>query len=326
MIAAARRHPQTTFLGLALLVNLVAGCAARMAPDSARYRHVALGASLDLTITVTAIYYWLLVRPGVRGRMSMVFIALLGLLRASFAFPSVVPGRELILAAVECAVIAVAILALRNARGADPLERIQAAVATIVPAGIVSRALAEELSVLYYAFAWRARVDAPSNARVFTLYTNSGVRDLFLMVGLASLLEIPAVHLVAFHWSRLAAWILTGLGIYGAVWILAICRSFRLRPSYVTGEELVIRLGLLLSLRVPRDSIRAIGTRREAIGGDDVFVCPRLAEPNIFIEFTAPVAAERLLGLRRSVKALGLCADDAQILLHNLSAAEISRT
>src|SRR5215469_2178957 len=170
MIAVTRRYPQATFLALAALINVTAITMARTASDPARYRHVAFGASLDLTITVTAIYYWLIVRPGIRGRMSMVFIALLGLLRASFAFPSVVPGREFILAALECALIAAVILALRNARGADPVERIQGAIASIVPGGFVSRALAGEFSALYYAFTWRTGVDAPSDARTFTLY------------------------------------------------------------------------------------------------------------------------------------------------------------
>jgi len=321
MMLVARRHPQTTFLALALLVNIAAGAAVRMASDPARMRQVAVAASFDMTITVAAVYYWLVVRPGVRGRMSLVFVALVGLLRASFAFPSLIPGREFILAGLECAVIGAVILALRNARGADPVERIYGAVAGLVPAGIVSRALAGELSALYYAFAWRARVNAPSDARVFTLYRNSGVRDLFLLVGFASLIEIPAVHLVASHWSRLAAWILTGLGIYGAVWVLAIGRSFRLRPAYLAGDEIVIRLGLLLSLRFPKNSICAVGHRRDSTGAHDVCMCPKFAEPNVFIEFMTPVTVERLFGLRRQVQALGLCADDAEALLRNLSAA-----
>jgi hypothetical protein len=319
MIAVARRHPQTAFLVLALLISVMAGAAPRMVSNPTHYRRIAFAASIDMTLTVTALYYLLVVRPGIRGRMSMVFVALLGLLRASFAFPSVVPNREFILAAVECAVIAVAILALRNARGADPLERIQGAVASIVPNGAVSRAVAGELSALYYAFAWRARVDAPSDARVFTLHWNSGARDLFLIIGFASLIEVPAVHLVASHWSRLAAWILTGLGVYAAVWILAVCRSLRLRPGYVTGAEVVIRLGLLFSLRVPKNCIRAIGRRGKLVSGDDFLVLPRFAEPNVFIEFTTPVTAERLFGLRRAVAAIGLCVDDPEFLLLNLT-------
>ncbi|HKD07639.1 MAG TPA: hypothetical protein VKB79_17180 [Bryobacteraceae bacterium] len=318
MIAVARRHPQTTFLGIALLINVAAGVMARAVSDPVRFRHVAVAASLDLTITVTAIYYWLVVRPGIRGRLSMVFIALLGLLRASFAFPSVIRGREFILAAAECAVVAVAILALRKARGGDPVERIQTALAGIIHAAPVSRAVAGELCALYYAFAWRARVDAPLEGRVFTLHGNSGARDLFLLVGCASLIEIPAAHLVASHWSRLAAWVLTGLGIYAAVWILAVWRSFRLRPGYVTGDEVLFRLGLLFSLRVPKNSIRAVGSHRESMGGDEVFVYPKFAEPNLFIGFTAPVTTERLFGLHRKITALGICADDPEFLLHNL--------
>ena len=102
MTAFARRWPQTTFLGLALIVNFAAVFAARHVPNP----RVAVGAVLDMTITVPAIYYWLVVRPGRAPKVTLIFIALLGLLRASFAFPALVPGRAYIAGAIELSVIA----------------------------------------------------------------------------------------------------------------------------------------------------------------------------------------------------------------------------
>jgi hypothetical protein len=54
---------------------------------------IATAAVFDLTITTAALYYWLLVRPGLRSRTTMYLVALLGLFRAAFLFPEVIPGR-----------------------------------------------------------------------------------------------------------------------------------------------------------------------------------------------------------------------------------------
>jgi hypothetical protein len=286
------------FLALALVINFAATVIASRRPQ------LAAPAALDMTLTVTALYYWLLVRPGLRPRKSLLFVALLGLLRASFAFPHIVPGRAFIAGALELLVMGTLIKVFLSA-GDDPVSGIQTALAGIVPFGAAGRALAGELSALYYAFAWRAKSHVPAGARPFTMHRTSGIADLMLVIAPFSLLEIFPVHLLAAHWSHFLAWVLTGLSVYGALWIFALGRSFALRPGFVTESEILVRFGLAFSLRIPKDCIDTV--QREPI--TDAMRVPRNSAPNVYIRFKQPLEAERVFGLKRPVSAIGLCVD-----------------
>jgi hypothetical protein len=288
----ARR--QLTFLGLALLVNAVASTVVAHVTDPARHRTVEFAAILDMTVTVTALYYWLVVRPGLRPKASLAFVALMGLLRASFAFPDAIPGRAVIAGAAELFIVGALLFGFRSA----------------IPFDAAATAIAGELKVFYYAFAWRARPDVPPGAASFTLHRKSGFGDILFFVGLASLLEIVPVHLVAAHWSAKLAWLLTALSLYGATWAVALSRSLSLRPSLVSEHALTIRFGLLFSLVIPADAIARVSDAPI----ENATCVPRNAIPNLWLELHRPLEAQLLFGIKRRVTRLALAADDPELL------------
>src|SRR6266853_1454556 len=106
VVSKRRLNPYLTFLALTVLISAAASILAHSVIDPRRRALVGTAASLDLTLTVTFLYYWLLVRPGLRSRTTMLVIALLGLWRASFLFPEVVPGRIWIGGGLELAILA----------------------------------------------------------------------------------------------------------------------------------------------------------------------------------------------------------------------------
>lgn len=67
---------------------------------------IAAGASVDLILVVGLLYYWLLVRPGLRPRTGLVFIGVLGLLRASFLFPEGAGVKAALAGCAEAGLIA----------------------------------------------------------------------------------------------------------------------------------------------------------------------------------------------------------------------------
>jgi hypothetical protein len=309
--AAARRlNPQLVFLALAVSINLLVMFVARHA-DPSRLRSVTVGAVLDMTVTVPALYYFLVVRRGSGTLASLAVIALLSLWRASFAFPGVVPGRVWIGAALECFAIAAIVTGIRQARRAktdsDPASRIRAAARGILPFSFASHMLAGELTVLYYGLAWRAKPHIAEGSRAFTLHRRSGIHDILLFTGLASLLEILPVHLVLAHWSTTAAWIATSLSLYGAFWLAALSRSFELRPTLVSSSEILLRLGLMSELRIPVSAIGAISKNIPA----DALTLPRRTTPELYMEFTYPLQLEKALGMRRNVTGIAVSADDS---------------
>jgi hypothetical protein len=278
--------------------------------DPARLQAVGIGAAFDLTVTVTALYYWLIVRRGLRARGSLVAIAVLGLLRAAFLFPHVVPGKELLAGAAECGLVAAIWRGFRRTPGGDPVERFRVALAGVLPFETAERALAGEFSVLYYAFAWRVKPLVPEGARPFTLHRRSGFADIILCVGLAAGLELLPMHILVHKGSAAMAWVLTALSVYGAVWLTGLYRSLERRPCFVKDGEITLRLGLFFSLTIPADRIAAIGGPADP--GD--LVLPRGSTPNLRIAFTEPLMADRVFGFRKVVNSVAIASDEAELV------------
>jgi hypothetical protein len=314
MLLTRRLNPYLIFLALTITISAIASSLAHAVTDPGRRALIGTAAALDLTFTVTFLYYWLLVRPGLRGKATMFFVAVLGLWRASFLFPEVVPGKVWIGGGLELAVFAAVGTALwksrRAGRAGDPLERLTAAFSSLVPVPAAARVMASECAVLYYGFcSWRARPDVPEGAQAFTMHKRTMAGDLFFCMAGVSLLEILPVHLFVNHWSRMAAWILTAVSIYGAIWMMAMARAFTLRPSLVSTEGITVRYGLLFRLWIPAQKIRAVRAANEPPA--DAMVMPRNTTPLLYIELSEALDAEIVLGLRKRVSAIGISMDDA---------------
>lgn len=308
-----QQYPQATFLFLALLVNLAATAAVRNLAAGPHRGFVEFGALADLTLTVPALYYLLLVRPGLRPGPALAGVGLLGLFRASFMIPALAPGREWVAAAGEAALLAGAAAAWRKLRAtasdADPVERLRLALSGILPFPAAERPLAGELAVLYYALSPGLRPHVPERARPFTVHRRAALNEMILYLGLVALLEVVPVHLVASRWSPSAAWALTALSLYGGLWALALSRSFAARPCYLTEDSLVLRTGLLFSLEIPLDRIRSVGA--SAIPG--AYPVPRHSEPDVYLGFNGELTGRRMAGLPKKLTAVGLSADEPGI-------------
>jgi hypothetical protein len=152
----------------------------------------------------------------------------------------------------------------------------------------------------------------PPGAQAFTLHNKSGFGDKILLIGLAALFEIVPVHIFVRQrshpgsWVLFAVWAFSALSLCGAIWLLDLSRSLNLRPCLVEPGQATIRLGKLFSLTIPARCIANITTDP----GSDAFVLPPRAGPNLRIDFTEPLAAERAFGPPRRLTAIALAADD----------------
>ena len=113
------------------------------------------------------------------------------------------------------------------------------------------------------------------------------------------------------------------LSVYGAVWLVAMARSFALRPILVIGNELEIRAGLLATLRVPLARIARATPISEAAAGDWKML--PLSAPNLRLSFTMPVEARTIYGRRRTVRHVVLPVDDPGAFVDALGCAHAER-
>ena len=314
MITVLRLRPgrQALFLLLTALIYLVDSQAVRMAVDPAQRLRIAAGASVDLVLVVGLLYYWLLVRPGLRPLTGLVFVAVVGLLRASFLFPEGMLVKAALAGCAEAGLIAFVAVQIATTRkqasdSGDPLVTIRNSVAAVIPFPAGARAIATEFILVYYAmFGWRAKPHVPAGARAFFLRESSDKASLLATIALASVFEIVPVHLLVHRWSALAAWILTGIGLYGMVWLLGLSRALVLRPSLIGAESVDIRYGLIAQMQVRRSEIA--GVERVTSASEGVIVLPRRSSPNLEISFHQPVKLDRLFG-SKNVSCIALCVE-----------------
>jgi hypothetical protein len=313
MPLALRLKPQPLFFLLAVSIYLVDSLACRMAADSPHRMLVAAGASFDLVLVVGLLYYWLLVRPGLRPRAGLVFVGALGLLRASFLFPEGVMAKAAVAGCAELGLIAYVSVQVARSRkstsnSSDPLVALQKAVQAVIPFPAAANAVGMEMSIAYYALCgWRAKPHIPEGWRSCLLQEQSEKAFLFAAAGLASVFEIVPVHLLVHRWSSITAWILSAVSLYGMIWLLGLSRSLVLRPTLVGPESLTIRYGLIAQLEVPRDALSSV--ERVTSSTASVMALPRGAGPNVELTFTRPLRLKRVFG-SRMVSRIALCVED----------------
>jgi hypothetical protein len=301
----------------AVAINLVAFLMARLAPRPA----VEFGAAVDVAVTVPALYFLLIVRGGMQPLASLLPLCLLGILRATYVAPGIAWARPVVGVGVELALAALIVGRVRRglkSRGqsADVLDRLETAALEIVPARRLAAVLASELAVFYYAFAaWRRTPHVPAGARAFSIHEQSGVAALFGMLAGVSVMEAALVHLVVMRWSVAAAWGLTTLSGYGAIWLIAMARAFVLRPVLLEGGELVVRSGMMWTARVPLEAIAA----SEPGGAKCGLRVPPASEPNVTLRLSEAVTARGMYGMTRQVASIGLAVDDRDAFMRALS-------
>lgn len=307
----------------AVAINLLAFWLPRTMHRSA----VAAGAAFDVAVTVPALYFWLVVSAGLQPRASLIPLCLVGLLRATYVAPGMLWARPALAGAAELAVIGYLVVRLRRGRsntapGGDLLERLTLAAREVVPIPAVAEIVASEIAMFWYAFGPPGRKPPiPAGAQAFTVHEKSATAMLFGVFAGLSVAEAAVVHVVLLHWSRTAAWALTGLSTWGAVWLVAAARSLALRPILLGNGELLIRSGMLSTLRVPLPKIAAVRTANFGEGR----VVPPMSDPNVLLEFSEPMVMCGMYGIRRRVARIALAVDDPTGLVRALGAGRTPR-
>jgi hypothetical protein len=298
--------------GLALLVAFVTRTQAFAAhPDV-----LAWAFTFDLTISLPLLWWFFAVRTGRAGAVTLIPLFVIGVAVAARIIPTAQHSfvDQLRYLAAPLDVVTIALVVRRMARirridgGGDPIARIERACAELFGNGYAARAVAFEISIIYYAFSgWRKR--APAG---FTVHQRSGWGTVVGVFIFLIAVESIGAHLVVQMWSVKAAWIVTTLDIYGLLWLLGDFQALRLRPTRIEGDTLVLNYGLRWRAEIPLSAIAAI----EPVRGEadwkrkGVLKMAMLDEPRLLIRFAEPRTMQGLAGIRRTFDAIAILADD----------------
>jgi len=124
-----------------------------------------------------------------------------------------------------------------------------------------------------------------------------------------------AVHLVVYRlWSPVAAWVLTGLSIYGALWMLGDLQALRLRPTIITAQALMLRTGFRWEVDISWSNV--IGVRRldwqERGDGEGRLNTAVLGEPTLELVLREPVRVRGVYGLAKTTARIGVAVDEPE--------------
>jgi len=286
---------------------------------------VEAAATWDLTVGSSLLSWWVLGRDFRWPVWSLVPLFFASLALAAMALPEGHRGalRVAHLAAAPLELLTLAFLVRKVLLGrrsfrSDPAldgtwdaqAALQQASAEALGPGRVAEVMAYEMSVLYYALGAR-HATAPDDGLTYHRRNSYGAIVFALL--LATAVEVAAVHFLASLWSHRLAWILSGLGIYGALWIWGDWRACRLRPVTIRNGILRVGFGLRWRLDVPLDAVRIVRPPTAEEKANRRAVDLRLALPGApwkVLELDRPVRAEGIYGLRRTVRRLGLGLDE----------------
>jgi hypothetical protein len=312
-------------------IALIDRQAAMLASLSGHGALVDAAATIDLTVGASLIAWWMLGRDFRWSPWALVPLFFASLALAGVTLPDDHRGalRFAHLAAVPLELFAFAFL-IRKVRigrrafqadapdqGAwDAQAALQRAATEALGPGRFAEVMAYELSVLFYALGGSAR-GADRAGTGLTYHRKTAYGAIVIALLLATAVEVGAVHLLVSLWSQRVAWILTGLGAYGALWVWGDWRACRLRPVTIEDGRLRIRFGLRWRLDVPGEAVTAVRapTAEERVARRAVDL--RLALPGAkwqVLELDRPVQAQGIYGLRRTVRTLGLGLDEPGLL------------
>lgn len=293
----------------------------------------AAGVTFDLTVTVTLLYYLLVVRAGRASVATLIPVLLAGLSSAHLLLPAGAQGilHPLRFAAVPLELFAAGwavyrvkrYLAAQKNSGqetngpSDPLLRFEQGLRGLYGDTLLVNLVLAEVSVFYFAFLARFFPQPlPEGAVVITDNRKRGWGMIVAVMSFLILVEGGAAHFALQQWSPIAAWVWTAFDVYALILVFADYQALRTRPSFLTNDGLHIRFGLRWSAVVPIsrvDSMTPLSWKGTADGAPDYLKLTLLSDPEFIITLREPVEFRGPLGIRKRVRRIGISFDDPQI-------------
>lgn len=117
---------------------------------------------------------------------------------------------------------------------------------------------------------------------------------MWVFVAIASV-ELVVTHLLVALWSPWTALALSAVTLTSVIWLIAVIRSFRRLPVLLDPDRLVMRVGTLRRVDVPRAQVAGL---KESWDGESskhrgVVKLSLIAYPNVVIDIDPPLPTRR---------------------------------
>jgi hypothetical protein len=201
-----------------------------------------------------------------------------------------------------------------GATDADFASRFRSIARGVLAKRIPADILTSEITILYYAF--RRRSADPDETVAFTVYKEVGYLTVLVTLLTLFLIEIVALHYILISSHPTLAWILTGLSIYGLVWVVGDYRAMGARPIRVTEQYLQLRVGVRWEADIALDQIALVesNTSMNESLSRGAAKLGMLSQSNLHLTLKEPVEIIGMYGLKKVSKDIWLQVDRANEL------------
>lgn len=284
---------------------------------------LALGITLDLTLTMPIVYF-LLIQTHKIPKTTVVPVFVIGLLIAGIILPEgqqsyldwikkwCLPFVELgVLGYVMYKVYTISNL-LDKEKSDDLYTQVLTVVQSLVPKKF-SYVVASELLVPYYCFGgWKKR---PLSTGEYSYHQKSGSVALLWALVMIVVVELFALHLLLGLWSPLVAWCFSCLSLYTCMQIIALIRSMPRRPIVMTETHLVLRYGTAAHAMLQWENIVAINNYKmnDNIPVTTLSPLGELERPNVALTLREKTTIHLVLGKEVATKQVAFYIDDLDV-------------
>ncbi|RBL93854.1 hypothetical protein DF182_15285 [Chitinophaga flava] len=203
---------------------------------------------------------------------------------------------------------------LRESRPCEDFpELLLPALQQVITNGKISRMLATESTLMYYAFfKWKKEENAP----VTSWYARKGLAAVYGIFIFLFLLEMAGMGLLVsrLHYPVLDR-ILLAAGAYSIVFLVAHLKAVLSRPVQVDATGIYLRYGIVSSVYIPFAQMAAIHDYRKAKPDSHTvhFSLLKAFEPcNLLLELKQPLSLHLLFKHKPAVRQIAFRLDDAE--------------
>ncbi len=179
-----------------------------------------------------------------------------------------------------------------------------------------------EIRVFYYAFyGWFVKKKSFDNVSEFT-YIKETMYGVFLwVIFISTMIEVPIVHYFLSLWSVPVAWVVTGVTLYGMIWLLGDYKAIKHMPIRIDEIHLFIRIGVRSKVNIALSNIDTIlsNVNEEEKESYKHLVLMTTVDANIYITLKEKIHIKGIFGSKKGVDKVALYVDEPRLFMDDIN-------
>jgi len=154
---------------------------------------------------------------------------------------------------------------------------------------------------------------------LFTYHKTTQYPAFFWVAFISTLITTPLFHFLLMQWHEVIAWVVTGLTIYGLIWLYGDYSVIKRKPIVLLEERLLIRIGIRWKADIDLSNIKSIESSvSEEVEEEYTNISILATEKNIFINLHEPIVVEGIFGITKTTSKIALYVDESNKLIEKL--------